>query len=451
MPKLSTETSDKKIYTVAEINRTIRALLEQQFGSIWIEGEISNFKHYPSGHMYFSLKDEQAQIRCVMFAGRNRLLTFKPQDGQHVLLKAKASLYEDRGDFQLLIDYMEEAGDGALKRAFELLKKQLAAEGLFQERYKKALPELPRCIGLVTSSRGAAIHDILITLERRFPSIPVIIYPTLVQGMEAPASIVKAIHLANLRNECDVLIVGRGGGSLEDLQAFNTEIVARAIFASEIPIISAVGHEVDVTIADFVADVRAATPTAAAELVSPDRDSWIADIEALREQLVDGVTNFIQQKMLEIDWLSKRIKHPGERLRELQERMLQLQKNLWHAVRHSLLKQQQQIEQLHARLRHHSPLQSLSQYQHHISLLYQKIGYQLRQQLQSSQSQLAEIVARLEGMSPLKTLSRGYAILHSTSTGKVIDTVQTATVGESITAQLLDGQLCCQVVSKKIN
>ncbi len=393
-------TTEKKIFTVAEINRSIKQLLEQQLGSIWIEGEISNFKHYPSGHMYFSLKDRQTQIRCVMFGGRNRLLTFTPTDGQHVLMKAKVSLYEERGDCQLLVDYMEEVGDGALKRAFELLKKQLSAEGLFDPRHKKDLPALPQRIGLITSAKGAAVHDILTTLERRFPAIPVIIYPTLVQGLEAPENIASMIHIANQRAECDVLIVGRGGGSLEDLNAFNTEIVARAIFASTIPIVSAVGHEVDVTIADFVADVRAATPTAAAELVSPDRESWLDTLESLQEQLIDDMTDFIQRKMQEVDWLRKRLKHPGERLRELQTHILQIQMHLRQSIRHRLLQQQ---------------------------------------------SLLSTIAARLDGISPLKTLQRGYAILYDSETQTVIDTVNTVQPGTHITAQLSDGQLQCHV------
>ncbi|MFN7097356.1 MAG: exodeoxyribonuclease VII large subunit, partial [Gammaproteobacteria bacterium] len=292
---------DKKIYSVSELNHQVRLLLEHQFDAMWISGEISNFKHYPSGHMYFSLKDNQAQIRCVMFGGRNRHLAFTPKDGTQVIIKAKASLYEDRGDYQLLVDYMEEAGDGALKRAFELLKQKLAAEGLFDSKYKKSLPALARCIGLVTSAKGAAIHDILTTLRRRFPAIPIIIYPTQVQGSDAPADIAHAIQLANTRQECDILIVGRGGGSLEDLMAFNTEIVARAIFASTIPVVSAVGHEVDVTIADFVADIRAATPTAAAELISPDKHVLLANLAKQLKNLTAEILAIIQQKMQEID------------------------------------------------------------------------------------------------------------------------------------------------------
>jgi exodeoxyribonuclease VII large subunit len=438
-------TEERQIYKVSQLNRMARLLLEQQFPAIWIEGEISNFKLYSSGHMYFSLKDEQAQISCVMFAGRNRLLTFKPADGQHVLMKAKVSLYEERGNFQILVDYMEEAGDGALKRAFELLKQKLSAEGLFETRYKKPLPELPHCIGLVTSAHGAAVHDMLITLKRRFPAIPIIIYPTQVQGQEAPAEIVKAINLANQRAECDVLIVGRGGGSLEDLQAFNTEIVARAIFASQIPIISAVGHEVDVTIADFVADVRAATPTAAAELVSPDRDAWLAEIAALQEMLIDEMHSFIQQKMQEVDWLSKRLKHPGQRLRELQTQLSMTQKTLVQAYMHAQLKYVQTVQQLAARLKHHSPQQHIAHLQHEVALLQQQLKNVMQQSQQLFRNRLLQLTTQLDSLSPLKTLNRGYAILYAEPTHQAVDSVAAVKLGDTITAQLVDGTLQCQV------
>lgn len=438
---------EKKIYSVSELNHQVRLLLEHQFDAMWIGGEISNFKRYPSGHMYFSLKDSQAQIRCVMFAGRNRLLAFSPKDGLQVVLKAKASLYEDRGDYQLLVDYMEEAGDGALKRAFEILKQKLAAEGLFDTQYKKGLPALPRCIGLVTSAKGAAIHDILTTLRRRFPAIPVIIYPSQVQGTEAPQEIVRAIDLANQRQECDVLIVGRGGGSLEDLQAFNTEIVARAIFASQIPIISAVGHEVDVTIADFVADIRAATPTAAAELVSPDRQVLLSNIAAIQKTLINEIAAIIQQKMQETDWLAKRLKHPGQRLEEYQSQLKQLQKLLVQCLHHKLLTSQKNLASSQANLIHHSPLAFITKQHHHLSMLLQQLQQSIYQQLQHSHSQLNIMGAQLDSMSPLKTLTRGYSIILNADS-HVITSIEDVTIGENITARLANGNLTCQVMDK---
>jgi exodeoxyribonuclease VII large subunit len=436
---------EKKIYSVSELNHQVRLLLEHQFDAMWIGGEISNFKHYPSGHMYFSLKDSQAQIRCVMFAGRNRHLAFTPKDGLQVVIKAKASLYEDRGDYQLLVDYMEEAGDGALKRAFELLKQKLSVEGLFDNKHKKGLPALPHCIGLVTSSKGAAVHDILTTLRRRFPAIPVIIYPTQVQGAEAPKDIVRAIQVANQRQECDVLIVGRGGGSLEDLQAFNTEVVARAIYSSNIPIISAVGHEVDVTIADFVADVRAATPTAAAELVSPDRQVLLADLLAIKKALTNETTAIIQQKMQEIDWLSKRLKHPGQRLNEYQIQLKQLQKLLAQALHHGLLTLSKNLAKLHADLIHHSPQTLITKQQHHLHVLLQQLQQAMQNQIHQQYNQLNVISAQLDSMSPLKTLSRGYSILLNPD-DRIITSVHDAAIGNNVTARLVDGKLTCTVI-----
>src|SRR5512139_1087653 len=258
----------REIYTISRLNREARALLEGHFPLMWIEGEISNLSRPASGHLYFSLKDPFAQVRCAMFRMRGMHLTFRPADGMHVLVRARLSLYEPRGDYQLIVEHMEEVGDGALRRAFEQLKQRLLAEGLFESGRKRALPALPRCIGVITSPTGAAIHDILTVLHRRFPAIPVIVYPVPVQGAGAAEQIATMIHRASERGDCDVLIVGRGGGSLEDLWPFNEEVVARAIYTSAIPVVSAVGHEIDFTIADFVADLRAPTPSAAAEMVS---------------------------------------------------------------------------------------------------------------------------------------------------------------------------------------
>src|SRR5471032_2468606 len=255
--------SSPPIFTVSRLNQTVRQLLENEMGQVWLSGEISNFSQPSSGHWYFTLKDDRAQVKCAMFRNTNRRTTFRPQNGQQVLVRATITLYEPRGDYQLIAESMQEAGDGLLQQKFDLLKQQLAAEGLFDAQFKQPLPSPAKCVGVITSSSGAALHDVLNVLKRRDPSLPVIIYPTAVQGVDAPMQIVRAIQLANAREEVDILIVGRGGGSLEDLWSFNDERVARAIFASRIPIVSAVGHETDVTIADFVADLRAPTPSAA--------------------------------------------------------------------------------------------------------------------------------------------------------------------------------------------
>ena len=286
----------QNILTVTQLNRATSQLLDNHFLSIFVEGEISNFSAPSSGHLYFSLKDANAQVRCAMFKSQQRRLSFTPSNGKQVVIKARVSLYEPRGDFQLIVEHIEEAGDGALRRAFEALKIKLTAEGLFDTAHKNALPLLPQAIGIITSPTGAAIRDIITVLRRRFTAIPVIIYPVSVQGNNAKHEIVKAISLANERNECDVLILGRGGGSLEDLWAFNEEIVARAIFSSTIPIISAVGHETDITIADFVADHRAATPSAAAEHASPDQQEWLTRFNYLENHLKQQLTRKLNQK-----------------------------------------------------------------------------------------------------------------------------------------------------------
>src|SRR3990167_11367189 len=264
----TTHEAQTEVYTVSRLNNEVKFILEDRFPWVWVEGEISNFAAPHSGHWYFSLKDNTAQVRCAMFRGQQRKLIFTPKDGMHVLINARVSLYENRGEFQLIAESMEERGEGKLRRAFEMLKKKLETAGLFDPLHKKKLPSFPKQIGIITSETGAAIADILTILKRRFPSIPIIVYPTLVQGTLAAPSIVKALKTANRRNECDVIILARGGGSLEDLWAFNEEIVAYAIFESDIPIISGVGHEIDFTIADFVADVRAPTPSAAAEMIT---------------------------------------------------------------------------------------------------------------------------------------------------------------------------------------
>jgi len=266
---------DRDIYSVGRLNAEARGLLEGAFPLIWVQGELSNVSRPSSGHLYFTLKDANAQVRCAMFRGNNRFLKFRPADGAQVVVRASLSLYEARGDYQLIVQSMEEAGDGALQRAFEALKQKLAAEGLFEAAHKRALPTLPKRIGVITSPTGAAIRDILSVLKRRFPAIPVLIYPVAVQGQAAGAEIAAMIRRADMRRDCDVLIIARGGGSLEDLWAFNEEIVARAIFDCSIPTVSGVGHEVDFTIADFVADQRAPTPSVAAEMVSPDQHDWL--------------------------------------------------------------------------------------------------------------------------------------------------------------------------------
>src|SRR5271167_4258262 len=291
---------DRDIYSVSRLNREVRVLLERGFGGLWLEAEISNFARPSSGHWYFSLKDAAAQVRCCMFRQRNMLCGFAPRDGQKVLVKARIGLYEPRGEYQLVIDHMEDAGLGALKRQFEELAAKLAAEGLFAPERKRPLPKLPRRIGVITSPSGAAIHDILHVLARRFAAIPVLLYPVAVQGAAAAAEMIAALSLAARPAECDVLILARGGGSLEDLLAFNDEALARAIAACPIPVVSGIGHEIDFTIADFAADVRAPTPSAAAELVVPDAGEWLGAFVRLSTRLQRGMRRRLDERR---EWL----------------------------------------------------------------------------------------------------------------------------------------------------
>lgn len=390
---------EQTVLTVSQLNHMAREVLEECFASVRIEGEISNLSTPSSGHMYFTLKDDSAQVRCAMFRGNNFSLKFKPELGMHVEVNARVSLYEGRGDYQLIVQSMEEAGDGKLQREFEALKKRLQAEGLFKDANKKPLPKLPTCIGVVTSSTGAALRDILSVLRRRFASIPVIIYPTAVQGAAAAKQICAAIQKANEHQHCDVLIVGRGGGSLEDLWPFNEEIVARAVFASDIPIVSGVGHEVDITIFDFVADQRAATPTAAAELVSPDSSEWQQKLTQLFDRLASNVKNLLRHASQELGHLSKRIRHPGQRLEE-------------HA---------QQLDYLEQRF-----IQAIK-----------------RVVLQPKQQQLETLSRALNAVSPLNTLHRGFSI--TTKDSKILTSSAQCAVGDDINIRLSQGELHCKI------
>lgn len=347
------------IYTVFELNNQTRQLLEDHWQGVLVTGEISNLAAPSSGHLYFSLKDERAQVRCAFFRGAQRGLTFKPEHGQQVLIQARVSLYEARGDYQLIVEDMQLAGDGALQMAFEKLKQKLAAEGLFDSQHKKPLPTLPNCIGVITSSTAAALHDILDALKRRFPAIPVILYPSQVQGKEAAPQLVKAIEIANQRQECDVIILARGGGSLEDLWPFNEEIVARAIFHSEIPIITGVGHETDFTIADFVADVRAPTPSTAAEHVTPNQQIWQRDLQALSQRLINSIKNRFSQWQFQLDQLTKRLRHPRDQLRDHAQLLDQFEQRLTTAMKFYLTNRQQQLSNLSRALNAVSPLNTL--------------------------------------------------------------------------------------------
>lgn len=436
-----TLSTTRDIYTVSRLNREVRTVLEGSFPLIWLEGEISNLARPGSGHWYFTLKDEAAQVRCAMFRNRNMLVKGKPENGMQVLVRARISLYEARGEYQLVIEHLEEAGDGALRRAFEALKAKLDAAGLFNLAHKQAIPALPRCIGVITSPSGAAIHDILTTLNRRFPGIPVIVYPVPVQGAEAAGEIARMITLAGERAECDVLLLARGGGSLEDLWAFNEEVVARAIYACPIPIVAGIGHEVDITIADFVADQRAPTPTAAAELVSPNQQEWRQRLLQLQSRLQRTTTRTLEARQQQLRYVAGRLPHPARRLEERLQRLDELALRRNHAMQHLLRHRSAEIKMMQERLQQFSPRQRLAQYRLQNHNLGQRLRTGLRHRLQRQQQQLQHLAHALDTVSPLATLSRGYAIVTTAADDKIVRRASEVNPGDTIHTRLAQGRL----------
>lgn len=356
----SSKPNEAKVFSVKEINRLVRELLEQSFPSFWISGEISNFISASSGHWYFSLKDDEAQVRCTMFKNKNMAADWVPKNGEKIEAKCFIGLYEARGEYQLNIELIRHAGAGLLSEAFNQLKEKLLKEGLFEPSRKKPIPQFPKSIGVITSPTGAAIEDILITLKRRSPHIPVFIYPTLVQGKEAPSAIVKALEIANTRMECDVLILARGGGSIEDLWAFNEEIVARAIVASKIPTITGVGHETDTTIADFISDLRAPTPTGAAEIVTGHTVELIKTIQVYKNQLNKMMANVIRELMQKIDYLEKRLISPKQQLQRQKEQIHQYLLRINQSMKNAMMQYRLNIDKLKLNLDHLSPHAVLS-------------------------------------------------------------------------------------------
>ena len=440
-----------KILTVTQLNRATSQLLDNHFLSIFVEGEISNFSAPSSGHLYFSLKDANAQVRCAMFKSQQRRLSFIPANGKQVVIKARVSLYEPRGDYQLIVEHIEEAGDGALRRAFDALKAKLYAEGLFESTNKKPLPLFPKAIGVITSPSGAAIRDIITVLCRRFAAIPVIIYPVSVQGSAAKHEIANAISLANARNECDVLIVGRGGGSLEDLWAFNEEIVARAIYASELPIVSAVGHETDITIADFVADYRAATPSVAAEQVSPDQQEWLMRFNQLETHLQRQLEHKLNQKSQTLIWLEQRLKqqHPDQKLRRNAQRLDELEIRLKQSLQTKLEKHQHQLATKIAKLGQHNPVITIGHYRQKQEYLMQRLIKVMQHKLTTLNQSLATASQTLHAVSPLATLSRGYALVVNESSGELINSTKQLKLGDKVETKVADGSFVSQITAVK--
>ena len=395
----------RAVYSVSRLNREVRALLESGIGQIWVEGEISNLSRPGSGHWYFSLKDRNAQLRCAMFRTRNTRAQFTPSEGQLVLARGRVSLYEPRGDYQLLVEQLEDAGLGALQRAFEELKTRLAAEGLFAPERKRALPACPRRIGVITSPTGAAIRDILHILARRFPATPVLIYGVPVQGVAAAPAIVAALDMACARADCDVLILARGGGSLEDLWAFNDERVARAIHRAGIPVVTGIGHEIDFTIADFAADVRAPTPSGAAELVVPDAGAWRQRLAQLQGRFAAAMRRTLQTEGARLAGLERRLhgSHPGSRLRAASQR----------------------LDELEGRLQ-----------------------FALQARLASDASRLQALARALQAVSPLATLERGFAVITRRADGALVTDARQLAVGDTFDARLASGYLHAAVLER---
>jgi exodeoxyribonuclease VII large subunit len=438
--------ANRDIYSVSRLNREVRVLLERGFASLWLEAEISNLAKPSSGHWYFSLKDAAAQVRCCMFRQRNMLCVFAPRDGQKVLVRARIGLYEPRGEYQLVIDHMEDSGQGALKRQFEELSAKLAAEGLFAPERKRALPSVPRRIGVITSPTGAAIRDILHVLARRFAAIPVLIYPVAVQGAAAAAEITAAVRLAGRRAECDVLILARGGGSLEDLWAFNDEALARAIVASPIPIVSGIGHEIDFTIADFAADVRAPTPSAAAEIAVPDGEEWLASVSRLARRLQRGLLRRLEAQRERLRWLVGRaaLVSPSARLSQQTQRLDDLEQRMFRALRQILADRRSALGERRSRLWQLSPVAQVRTAAARQAALYARLRAAALARLHLERERLSPLVRTLNAVSPLATLDRGYAIV-SRINGAIVRSAADVAPGTLIEARLAVGKIRAKV------
>jgi len=431
------------IYTPSELNREVRMHIEMGFPRILLEAEISNLSKPASGHLYFTLKDNKAQIRCALFRSSASLLSIRPENGMKVLARGRISLYEPRGDFQLIVDSLRDAGEGLLQRQFEELKKKLESEGLFEPSRKQPLPPYPLRIAVVTSPGGAAVRDILHVLARRWPVAKVRLYPVSVQGIDAPREILSALQAANEHNWAEILIVGRGGGSLEDLLAFNDEAVARAVFTSGIPIISAVGHETDFSICDFVADLRAPTPSAAAELATPDQVTLKESFSRSQRQLLRRIRDLLQRSTQGLDHLSHRFqqRHPSTRLSEQARRIDTLQKDLTKGFQRQLKEREALLANLSTRLYNQHPGRQLQESRIKINNIRQSIDKTINNSLNKQQQALRDLARTLNAVSPLKTIGRGYAVVTSTQTGQVVTSVSQAQPGVAITTQLGDGRL----------
>ena len=439
--------ANRDVLSVTDLARQARLTLEQQFGNVWVEGELSNFRRPSSGHWYFTLKDDGAQIRCAMFANRNRSVRIPLKDGAQLLIRGRVSLYEGRGDFQVIVEHLELAGEGALRLAFDKLRGRLDAEGLFDLGRKRSLPELPQHIAIISSSSGAALHDVLHVIQRRFPTVTITLLPVSVQGPESEPQILSALNQLEALSP-DLLIITRGGGSLEDLWTFNLESVARALAEVSCPTISAIGHQTDVTITDFIADVRAPTPSAAAELATPNRHELMQLVRQQRRRLSRTIDYHLSHQQQRVDHARSRLIDPRKRLAQQHQAVDQLHKRLERTVGWQLSKHEQRFRQVHARLQRTHPAREIARATNDVEQMATRLHQSITQQLALQQGQLATVARTLSAVSPLATMSRGYAVLRNDH-GNVVSQLADANEGERLQALLVDGTLDVDVVAKR--
>ena len=438
----------QEIISVSEINRRAKSILEENFPFVWIQGEVSNFFSAASGHWYFSLKDESSEIRCAMFANKSHRITFEPKDGDHLVLNGTLSIFEGRGQYQIIVEHIELAGEGALLKAFEELKKKLLKEGLFDDSLKKKLPSYPRSIAVVTSPDGAVIQDIINVLSRRSPFFNLTVVPTLVQGEKAAPLICEALNKASNLENIDLIILARGGGSIEDLWAFNNEEVARAIVNCPVPLVSAVGHETDFTISDFVADIRAPTPSIAAEIISQPYSELKETLEAYQSYLLKSVKSQFDSQRTHITHLIKRIRHPGDKLREIGQRVDYLETALIQEMNQKVSFKKNQLNLTQLSLQQNSPQNKVKEAKVYLQNSSKDLLKAFQLKIERKRKLLGELVATIEAVSPLSVLARGYSIISTEPEGKILSSSNQVKIGQTISAVLNKGRIKAEVKSK---
>ena len=441
----------QEIISVSEINKRAKSILEENFPFVWIQGEVSNFFSAASGHWYFSLKDESSEIRCAMFTNKNHHITFEPKDGDHLVLNGTLSIFEGRGQYQIIVEHIELAGEGALLKAFEELKKKLQLEGLFDDSIKRQLPAYPKNIAVVTSPDGAVIQDIINVLDRRSPFLDLTVVPTLVQGEKAAPLICDALNKVGKLKNTDVVILARGGGSIEDLWAFNNEEVARAIVNCPTPIISAIGHETDFTISDFVSDLRAPTPSIAAEIISQPYSELIETLEGYQNYISRSVISQIDLQRTQITNLIKRIRHPGDKLREISQKLDYIETTLIQNINQEISFKKNGLNLKDLSLQQNSPQNKVKEAKVYLQNASKDLLKALKLEIERKNTVLAEIVATLQAVSPLSVLSRGYSIISTEPDGKILSSSNQVEIGQSISAILSKGSIKAEIKSKDEN